>query len=337
MAQNEYQKLKLISLLRILHEESDEEHPLPMQDILSRLETEYGIRAERKSIYRDIEALRNFGFSIETVPGKNGGYYLAQRLLTLPELKLLVDAVQASKFITRSKSTELIHKLSGLLSHYEARRLSRQVYVANRVKAMNEEIYFIVDELHRAMQENRQITFHYFDWNEKKERVLRHDGALYQVSPWLLTWEDENYYLIAYDASVNRIKHYRADRILDIHVTEQARLGRALFDDFDAAQFSKKVFGMFGGEETRVVLQCDNSLAGVIFDRFGQDVTLIPQGEHAFHVAVPVLVSPQFFAWATGFGARLTIVSPASVRQQMCDFLADVAGGYGSDAIPERI
>ena len=315
MPKNERQKLKLLYLKKILEEQTDEAHPMSMASIIAALEA-YGISAERKSIYDDIAALRDFGVDIEKAAGRNGGDYVASRMLELPELKLLVDAVQSSKFITHKKSTELIRKLENLTSTHEARRLSRHVYVANRVKAMNESIYYTVDFLHEAMQENTQITFQYFDWNIKKERVLRHDGKRYEVSPWALTWDDENYYLLAYESESGKVKHFRVDKILSVSLTDKPREGAEFFTDFDTGEFARKVFGMFGGEETLVVLRCHESLAGVILDRFGTDVNLIPSGD-SFTVAVDVLISPQFLSWAAGFGERMYIESPADVREKL--------------------
>ena len=329
MPKNERQKLKLLYLARILMTQTDDAHPLTMPELLAAL-SEYGIAAERKSIYDDIAALRDFGMDIEKTSARTPGYYVASRALELPELKLLVDAVQSSKFITRKKSADLIRKLEGLTSVHEARALTRDVFVANRVKTMNESIYYTVDELHRAMQENRRIRFRYFDWNMKKERVLRHGGKTYEVSPWLLMWEDENYYLLAYDAEVDLLKHFRVDKILDISVTEERRLGGGKYRELDAAQFSKKVFGMYGGEEELVVLRCDASLSGVILDRFGMDVQLLPE-EDCFCVAVRVIVSPQFLSWACGFGEKLVIESPESVRQRMRAFLDEARRGYGEE------
>ncbi len=321
MAKNEKQKLKLLYLKKLLEEQTDEQHPLTMAEILSAL-SEYGITAERKSIYDDINSLRDFGVDIEKTRDRVPGYYVASRDLELPELKLLVDAVQSSKFITHKKSTELIRKLEGFTSTHEARKLSRHVYVANRVKAMNESIYYTVDFLHEAMQRGVQISFAYFEWNMHKERVLRHNGKRYTVSPWALTWEDENYYLLAYESESGKVKHFRVDKILDARVSDTPREGAELFASFDTGEFARKVFGMFGGEEKLVVLRCHPSLAGVILDRFGTDVRLIP-GKDSFTVAVNIIVSPQFLSWVMGFGKRMQIESPADVREEFQTLLSE--------------
>lgn len=322
MPKNERQKLKLLYLKKILEEQTDEAHPLTMAEILTAL-AEHGITAERKSIYDDLDSLRDFGVDIEKTQARIPGYYVASRTLELPELKLLVDAVQSSKFITHKKSAELIRKLEGFTSTHEARSLSRQVYVANRVKNMNESIYYTVDYIHEAMQKNVQISFQYFEWNMYKERVLRRDGKRYTVSPWVLTWEDENYYLLAHEAESGMIKHFRVDKILKIEVTKTPRDGASYFSEFDTGEFSRKVFGMFGGEEMLTVLRCDASLAGVILDRFGTDTRLIP-GDGVFTVAVNVIVSPQFLSWIAGFGDKIYIESPDCVRESLRDLVEKI-------------
>ncbi len=315
MPKNERQKLKLLYLKKILEEQTDADHPMSMAQLLVALE-KHGIRAERKSIYDDIAALRDFGVDIEKTADRTAGYYVASRTFELPELKLLVDAVQSSKFITHKKSTELIRKLEGFTSTHEARRLSRQVYVKSRVKTMNESIYYTVDFLHEAMLANKQITFLYFEWNMHGERVLRHGGKRYAVSPWALTWDDENYYLLAYESESGIVKHFRVDKILSVQLTDTPREGASLFSDFDTGTFSRKVFGMFGGEEMLVVLRCHHTLAGVILDRFGTDTRLNPCGE-SFTVTVKVIISPQFLSWAAGFGDRMYIESPDAVRERL--------------------
>ena len=184
--------------MQILLRYSDEEHPVPQAEISERLNA-YGIQADRKSIYDDIKALNEFGLGIENRRSKPSGFYVAERNFELPELKLLVDAVQSSKFITAKKSNELIRKLENLTSVYEAKNLQRQVYVGNRIKTMNESIYYNVDEIHQAISQNRMIRFHYYEWTPEKKMHLRRNGKIYEISPWGLSWDDENYYMVGYD------------------------------------------------------------------------------------------------------------------------------------------
>ena len=318
MAKSEKQKLKLLYIIQCLMEKTDEEHAVTTQEIIDYLALQ-GITAERKSIYTDIDLLIDFGMDIIKKPGRSGGYTLASRQFELAELKLLVDAVQSSKFITTKKSRELIGKLETLCSKYEATQLHRQVVVTNRNKAINENIYYNVDIIYNAIAENVKIQFQYFEWNVSKEMKLRRDGKIYEVSPWLLTWDDENYYLIAYDSTKGIIKHFRVDKMLHITQTGRPREGRQVFKAFDTAIYAKKMFGMYGGEEISVRIECDNSFAGVMIDRFGKDVSIIRIDDKRFAVNVEVAVSKQFIAWIIGLGEGVKIVSPTSVVKMMND------------------
>ena len=313
MAKSENQKLKLLYIRKFLLEQTDKDHRVTTAQIIDEL-TKHEIKAERKSIYDDIECLRSFGMDIKRVQkDRTYSYYVANRPFELPELKLLVDSVQSAKFITKKKTNELIKKIEKLAGKFEASQLQRQVFVAGRVKTMNDSIYRNVDHLHAAISENSQIQFHYFQWNVKKAAELRKGGAFYKVSPWALTCSDGNYYLVAYDEQEEKIKQFRVDKMLDIQMTEEKRLGREVFNEFDTAVYDKKMFGMFGGTEERVKLLCDNELANVILDRFGRDVNLIPKGEKQFTVNVDVAVSRQFVFWVMGLGDGAKIVAPESV------------------------
>ncbi len=311
------QKLKIMYLLKILNEETDETHNLTMAEIISKLQT-YGIRAERKSIYDDIESLRIYGIDI-IGEGSNKfyGYHIGSRSFELAELKLLVDSVQAAKFITAKKSSALIKKIESLTSKSEAVQLHRQVYVAERVKTMNEDILYNIDILHSAIAAKQKITFQYFNWNVKKEQVLKKDGNLYNVSPWALTWDDENYYLIAYDSEEQIIKHFRVDKMRVISMIPEQRQGKAEFDNFDMALYAKKMFGMFNGEEQTVKIECENRLAGVMIDRFGKEVMMIPKDEGHFTVSVRVAVSNQFLAWVIALGQGVRIIGPENVTERV--------------------
>ena len=313
-----------------MEENTDENNGLSMESIIDMLKN-YGIDAERKSIYADFEALRDFGMDIQKRRGKDVRYHLVSRLFQLAELKLLVDSVQSSKFITHKKSNQLIRKLESLLSRYEAGELQRQVYVANRIKAMNESIYYAVDDIHRAISSDRQIAFRYFEWNAKKEKQLRKDGKMYKVSPWALTWTDENYYMIAYDDEAGIIKHYRVDKMLSLAVCGDRRLGAELFKNFDMAVYSKKTFGMYGGKDEQVTLICEDTLAGVIIDRFGQDVIMKDNGSGRFIVSVRVTVSPVFLTWIMNFGGRIKVQAPQSVIKELKELAGKAIEVYEKD------
>ncbi|MGN0711913.1 MAG: helix-turn-helix transcriptional regulator [Anaerovoracaceae bacterium] len=317
MAKGSNQKLKLVYLMKILMENTDENHSITMPEIINALGA-YGISAERKSVYDDIEMLKQYGMDIigEKI-NKAYCYRVVSRDFELAELKLLVDSVQSSKFITVSKSRELIKKIEGLASKYEASQLHRQVFVAERVKTMNESIYYNVDMIHSAISSNSQITFQYFKWNEKGETVLKKEGALYEVSPWALSWDDENYYLIAYDSAEHKIKHFRVDKMLRIEMNGKNREGKESFAKLDMGIYAKKTFGMFGGDEVTVRLECNNELAGVIIDRFGKDKIFTKVDDEHFAVNVDVFASRQFLAWVIGLGEGIRITGPDFVVQQM--------------------
>ena len=238
MAKTSNQKAKILYLMELFLEQTDEEHPLPRKRLQEKL-SDIGIYAERKSIYNDIETLKNFGLDIAYRKEHPEGYYLARREFELPELKLLVDAVQSSRFITQKKSDSLIRKIEKLTSRYEARQLQRQVVVADRIKTMNESIYYNVDKLHAAISMDEQIAFRYFEWTVSKELRLKRGGENYHVSPWALTWDNENYYLIGYDMDAQIIKHFRVDKMLHIELSGSRRAGREVFARFDLAQFTK--------------------------------------------------------------------------------------------------
>ena len=317
MAKGSNQKLKLIYLIKILLEKTDDNHSITMPEIIEALAA-YDVTAERKSIYTDIDTIRELGIDvIGEQKGKTFYYHVADRQFELAELKLLVDVIQSSKFITARKSKELIKKLEGLASEHEAKQLQRQVYVSGRIKTMNESIYYNVDEIHNAIASNRKIKFQYFQWNVKKEMELRKEGKFYEISPWALSWDDENYYMIGFDAEADMIKHYRVDKMLKIGYVEEPREGRELFEKFDMAAYARKSFSMFGGEEQYVKLLCDNSLAGVIIDRFGKEVMMVPVDEGHFNANVNVAVSEPFLGWVFALGDKVKIAGPENVVEQM--------------------
>ena len=320
-------KLKTLYVMKILLEKTDENHLMTSAGLIREL-SRYDMTADRKSIYNDIETLRQFGLDIVQQKGLNPGYYVYGREFELPELKLLVDAVLSSKFITSRKSKELIKKLQGLASEYEARQLQRNVFIYNRFKTGNETIYYNVDQIHTAILENCQISFQYAEWTVSKKLRNKKDGAMYIASPWALTWEDENYYLIAYDEQADAIKHYRVDKMRSISVLEQERRGKEQFRGFDLGAFSMKTFGMFGGRDEKVILHCDNRYAGVIIDRFGKDVTLRPVDDQFFSVKVLISVSPQFFGWVAGMGEKVKINGPDWVQEEYLSYLTSILDSY---------
>ncbi len=323
MAKSSNQKLKILYLMKILLEKTDEENSITLNQMIAELER-YGIAAERKSIYDDIEALRRYGIDIATRKTKTTDYFVANRLFELPELKLLVDIVQSSKFITHKKSNDLIKKIESLTSIHQAKKLQRQVYVANRVKTMNELIYCNVDTLHTAISENCQISFKYFEYNIEKKKQFRYSGQAYIVSPYALSWVDENYYLISHYPKNPDLTHFRVDRMTEIKLLKEPRrdLSEIIGEkSLDIAEYSKKVFNMFGGEEETVKLQFDNSLVNVVIDRFGKDVSLEKADENHFNVRINVAVSATFLAWVFQFGNKVKILSPDGVIEKYREML----------------
>ena len=328
MAKRPNQRLKLLYLAKIMLRLTDDEHGLQVEQIINEL-AKYDIAAERKSIYSDLEALQLFGIDIEKKHiGRYVYYCVGNRNLELAELKLLVGAVQSSKFITQKKSRELIHKLEKLVSVYEAKQLQRQVVVTNRNKTINENIYYNIDMIYNGISGDVKIRFQYFSWNIEKEMELRRDGAFYEVSPLVLSWDDENYYLIAYDEEDKIIKHFRVDKMLKISLTRKKREGLKQFETFDIASYSKKTFGMFAGEEETVTLLCENDMIGVVIDRFGQEVNVRKADDMHFRARLHVAVSGQFYGWLCGLGEKVEIIEPAEMREKYVTYLQKIQNKY---------
>ena len=327
MPKSANQKLKLLVLLRFLQSQSDEKHPVTMAQMIEEL-ARWGISAERKSLYDDLEALRSFGADVVALRGRSPGYYLGQRDFELAELKLLVDSIQSSKFITQRKTLAMIRKLEGLCSVHDAQLLERQVYVRGRVKSMNESVYYNVDAISDAISRDRAIRFRYYEFTVARERRYRRAGSYYELSPYALIWDDENYYLLAWDAAEERFKHFRVDKMAQISALEQPREGGEAFRALDMSVYSQRVFGMFAGQPRAVKMRFASHLAGAVIDRFGRDVMLIPEGEERFSFTAEVVVSPQFFAWLFGFGTEAEILSPEELRREAGSLAGRIAALY---------
>ena len=313
MPKGSHQKLKLYYLSKIMLEKTDEEHMITMPEIQKALEA-YDVTADRKSLYDDLEQLKVLGVEVKGEKiGRNFYYHVSNKKFEIAELKLLVDAIQSSKFITEKKSKELINKLTSFASKYEESQLNRQVVVQGRVKTMNESIYYYVDDVHRAIAENKQIRFEYMKWNIEK-KMEKHREEPYVVSPWAMTWDDENYYLIAYDHDAGHIKHFRVDKMKSIHVLDDKREGLGEFKEFNLARYSKMSFGMFGGEPTRVKITFEDDMVGIFIDRFGKDINVHPSKKKGWsEIDVEVAVSDIFLGWIFALGPKVHIMSPKSV------------------------
>ena len=310
------QKLKLMYLAQILLENTDEEHTITVPEMIAEL-NKLGISAERKSVYDDLEYLRLFGLDICSRKSRTTDYFIASRDFELPELKLLVDSVQSSKFITRKKTMELISKIEKLTSRENAKKLHRQVFVTNRVKTLNELIYYNVDKIHDAIALDRRITFRYFDLDLDKKKVYRKNGDKYTESPVSLTWDDENYYLITYKKKYDKYTHYRVDKMESVEITDENR-------ELSSEPFDR----MYSGDETIVSIRFDNDLVGVVYDRFGIDVPVIKADDRHFICRAKLAVSPHFLSWIMSFGNKAKIISPQSVIDDLCELAAKVKNNY---------
>ena len=328
MPKSEKQKLKLLIIKDYLERNTDEDHYATIGEITAYLEQQ-GIPAERKSIYRDLECLEEFGCDILRKTGKNAAYAIGTKNFDLPELKLLADAVLSSKFLTEKKSSQLLQKLGTLTSRYQAVAMRRSMVVSGRVKSMNESVFYNVDDIHQAILADSQISFRYFEWDREKKRVYRKGVRI--ASPFALCWDDENYYLIAYTEE-HGITHFRVDKMTGIRQTGLPRVQNELTRSIDLSSYGKQVFGMFNGELVRVRMRFENALAGVVIDRFGKEIMLIPDGPDHFVCMADVKVSPLFYSWIAGFGARVRLLSPERVTEGFRDHLRGILAAYDEEA-----
>lgn len=317
-------KLKILYLARLLREHTDEEHTVTVNDMIEYLDRQ-GISAERKSIYDDLALLELFGMDIVHTKTKTHNYYLGQRDFELAELKMLIDVVQSSPFLTAKKSMELIGKLEKLTSAAQANRLRRQVYVMNRVKTLNEKLYYNIDGINEAINTNRCIRFKYFDWDISGQRIYRHDGKFYEECPAALC-VDKNYYLVTYRPEKDQFIHFRVDRISDLQVVDKPR--PRLPEDFDPASYVRTIFDMHSGQSQWVTLELKRSLLNVAMDRFGPDAHYRKGEGDTIVLTAEVDVSPTFLSWVLTFGADARILEPQSAVQALRDLAQQALSRY---------
>jgi predicted DNA-binding transcriptional regulator YafY len=329
MARAANQKVKLFYLLRLFKERTDDEHYVTMADIIEYLESN-GIPAERKAIYGDLDLLGELGYEVVGEKVKGGyHYHLISREFEVIELKLLIDAVQSSRSITEEKSRELIGKLESFTSKYDAVRIHKRVIVKNRVKAINEKVYYTMDTVDEAINQNKKISFEYLQWDTEKKLVPKKNGIKENISPWAFIWDNECYYLLAYDPTAAKFKHYRVDKMASVTINPVGcRDGSTEFNKIDLAIYAKECFSMFGGDVCTVKLECKNALANVIIDKFGTDVILVPKDDKSFTVNVKVAPSKMFYGWLFGLGEDVKVVSPKNVCKEMRDRLRDMTRAY---------
>ena len=320
MPKSDNQKLKLLYIRDYLERNSDEDHPVGAQELIDML-SKHGIDCERKAVYSDIRALQDFGLDILNRRGKSGGYYIGSRNFELPELKLLIDAVQSSRFLTEKKSRELIGKLLKECNRYDENLMHRDVVIDRRVKSMNETIYYNVDAIQDAISRGVQITFRYFDWGIDGKR--RYRDKSYQVSPYGLCQDNENCYLMAHSPRYG-VTHYRVDRMTDIALTEEKRVPCPELTGPRLVEHANQLFQMYSGDSVGVKLRFHRSMTNAVVDRFGHDTMLIPDGDDHFTFVVEVAVSPMFLSWVIGFGEKAQILYPPHVVEE-CRKLAQTA------------
>ena len=328
MPSGENLKLKLYYLYKIMLEQTDDEHGLTIHEILDEL-AKYGIEAERKSIYRDFDVLSET-IGLEIMVEKDGRqyyYHVGNKQFELAELKLLVDAVQSSNFITERKSAALIKKITSFASKYEANQLKRQVLVQGKIKNMNESIYYNVDDLYNAISKNSSICFKYLQWNTDKKLVAKtidesDKEKVYEVSPWALIWNDERYYLVAYNHTEKEIRHYRVDKMDKISLLDKPRLGKEEYEKSEPYRYAKKNFGMFAGNEAVVKLEFPANKVGILIDQFGKDITIMESDKKGFYTTkVDVFVSSHFYGWIMAIGPDVKILGPAEVVEGYKDII----------------
>ena len=325
MGRMDNQKLKILYIWDYLQKNSHQDKPVRANELISMLDR-LGISCNRKTIYSDIAALQEFGVDIVHLPGRNGGYYVASRNFQLPELKLLIDAVQSSRFLTEKKSRELIEKLCSQCNEQDARLMRRDVYVSGRVKSMNETIYYSVDAIQEAIAQNKQITFRYFDWGLNGTRVYRQKS--YTASPYGLCQDNENCYLLALSPR-HGITSYRVDRMSDIELAQEPRVPCPELAGRNLTEYANRMFQMYSGDRVSVKLRFRRELANVVIDRFGKDTMLFPDGEEHFVFTVEVAVSPLFLSWVMGFGDKAQILYPQSVVEECKKMARQVLEQYG--------
>jgi len=328
MAKQAGQKLKLLYLLDMLREQTDEEHGLSLSQIQTMLQKQMRLekQPDRKSLYDDFASLEDYG--VEVVRDDNNQYHLLDREFQLPEVKLLIDSIQASKFLSEAKTRDLIKKLEKQCSHYQAATLHREVIIANRVKTMNNSVHYNVDAIHNAIAENKQISFQYFHHDIAKKKVYSGKGEKVFVSPWAMIYTDDNYYLLAFHTQKQEFRHYRVDRMDKVEKAMYDREGQEAFAKVDMAEYTKYTFSMYRGDMQPVTMRFNNDMVDAVMDRFGRDVLMLKADDRHFEMTAVVSVSPQFFGWVFGLGNKAEIIRPDDVREQMKDALKNAFSKY---------
>lgn len=317
-------KLRPFYLAKVMYEKTDEDNFLTIAQMKEILSGEYGLDAHRQTIVDDMELLTAFGMDIEVIKSTQNRYHLVSRTFDLPELKLLIDAVESARFITKKKSQELTQKLSSMASVYQGGELVRNIDVEGRIKAHNEKIYLIMDSINTAINEGKKISFQYFAYNVRKERKAKHNGEEYVFSPYKLVWNGDYYYAVGYSDKHEGIGCFRVDRI----ISSPKKLKEAAVPmpaDFDMSVFLDSMFRMYNGPRREVELICDNNVMDAIIDRFGEDVQVYAHNMTSFRIIVNTAVSHVLFSWIFGFGGKVKIKGPEDVKTQYAELVRSAA------------
>lgn len=324
-------KAKLLYLLEIFEQKTDEDCPLSINELIEEL-SKKGISAERKSLYDDIAVLCDIGYDIVSIRDKKVGYFLASRKFEYPEVKLFADAVLSAKFITTKKSKELLQKIESLLSNNQANKLKKQVFLANREKTQNEEIYYNIDKIAKAVEANKKISFKYFEYTAGKEKRFRKGGRSYEVSPYAMLWFEDAYYLVGNMQRFDNLVHFRVDRMANVEIKDELSRPVKEVSEFanylDSAEYHKGLFSMFGGDQKTVRIKFSKNLSTAVFDKFGLNATVIEKDETSFTVSVMVRVSEGFLSWIMLFGKQSEILSPIEVRDSIKNLALDIQNIY---------
>lgn len=315
-------KSRILYILKLLYENTDEQNPLSTVELIDYL-SGFGISAHRKTIAADIELLEEFGIDVITIKSTQNKYFIGTREFELPEIKLLVDAVESSKFITQKKSEELVKKLAQLTSKNQASELKRSIFIDKRVKPENEEIYYIVDAIHNAINGNKQIEFKYYEYTGEKEKIYKNNGYIYKLSPYALYWSEDHYYVIGFCKKHGKISNFRVDRMVKVNITDRKTV--PMPEGFNGTDYAKSIFEMYDGENKTVELKCTNDLMKVIIDRFGEEVNTVSLGSNCFKAIVDVSVSPTFFGWVFQFTGKMSIISPPDVRNEYLEMAKKIS------------
>lgn len=317
------QRLKLFYLLDYLLENTDEAHTVKVNEIIEHLDNHHRIPVEQKTVCSDLHLLDEYGYEVQ-YDGRTKGWRLIEREFDTQELQLLIDSVQASRFITQKKAKELTDKLKAKASRFDRVLLDRRCYVPNRVRSVNNSVFYHLDDLHTAIANDWQITFKYFYFTPKKQK--EYYKKTYSASPYALLWSDNNYYLLAYEGG--KMKHFRVDKMDGIDIVYQKREGKDAFKELKLTERSLRVFAMFSGEVKKVKMRFSNRMANVVIDRFGQDIVMYPDDKKHFTIHTDIEVSPQFYGWVCGLGKAARILAPAEVVEEMGNYVKGIAEMY---------